>query len=148
MKVKIIAKKHNIKKLEDYLIRGGFEISDDATFTLIEENITLDSIIGRKEGSYFYIYTVDIIFFESFGHEIYVETKDNRYRVKEKLYELEEILNKKDFFRINQSMIVNKKSIKKITPSIGTKFKLTMINNTVLEVTRNYYYKFKEFLNI
>ena len=148
MKVKIISKIENVKKLEDYLIKGGFEISDDAPFTLIEENITIDNIIGRKDGSYYYISTIDVIFFESFGHEIYVETKDDRYRVKEKLYELEEILDKKDFFRINHSTIINKRSIKKITPSIGTKFRLTMVNNTILDVTRNYYYKFKEFLNI
>lgn len=148
MKVKIIAKKDKIKQLEASLIKGGFEIADEAPFTLIEENITVDTIIGKKDGSYFYISTKDIIFFESFGHEIYVETKDNRYRVKEKLYELEEILDNSLFFRINQSMIINKKAIKRITPSIGTKFKLSMINSITLEVTRNYYYKFKEFINI
>lgn len=49
-------------------------------------------------------------------------------------------------------MIINKKAIKKITPSIGSKFTLTMINKKILDVTsdvtRKYYFKFKEFLNI
>ena len=50
---------------------------------------------------------------------VYAKTKDGSYRLKARLYELEERLNKKMFIRISNSEIINLKEVKKFDLSFS-----------------------------
>ena len=57
-------------------------------------------------------------------------------------------LSSDDFIRISNSVIIARKSIKKIKPSLSCKYLLTLEDNSIIDVTRTYYYKFKDFFDI
>ena len=46
--------------------------------------------------------------------KVFARENDNKYLIKKRLYELEEILNPDKFVRISNSEIVNMKKVKKI----------------------------------
>ena len=64
------------------------------------------------------------------------------------MYSLEKELAGKGFFRVSNSCIVSLKKIKRIKPSITMKFVLEMTDGSLVDVTRGYYYSFKEKLGI
>ncbi|ERJ11973.1 LytTR family DNA-binding domain-containing protein [Haloplasma contractile] len=148
MKVKIICRKENYDHYEKMLTVGGFTISEDAALIFKEENYQQDSIAGMYNNRYELIHYPDIVYIESFGHDIMLHTRDKEYSIKEKLYEIEGLFENKGFVRINRSCVVNKKQIKEIIPTFNTKFILTMRNNQKVEVTRSYYTKFKEYIGL
>ena len=72
----------------------------------------------------------------------------DEYKITERLRRLEEILDPKEFIRISNSVIVSANHIKSIKPTLGQKFVLTMSDSSKVDVTRTYYYIFKEFFGI
>ncbi|QVK19117.1 LytTR family transcriptional regulator DNA-binding domain-containing protein [Mycoplasmatota bacterium] len=146
MKVKVICKKEKYSLYVEMLEKGGFTVSDEANLILKEHNFKTDSIVGKYNNRYEIIHYSDIIYVESFGHDINLHTLDKIYSIKEKLYEIEGIYQEKGFIRINKSCVVNKHQIKEIRPRFNTKLELLMNNKQKLEVTRSYYHQFKEFI--
>jgi len=128
------------------LEQGGFIISDEADLVLKELNSSIDIIVGKYHDRYELIPYQAIVYVESFGHDVICHTLEKEYEIKEKLYEIEGLFEDKGFIRINKSCIINKWQIKEIRPSFNMKFILIMKNHHKLEVTRSYYYKFKEFI--
>ena len=63
-----------------------------------------------KDRSEYFLDVASILFFETDGEKIFGHTKDEAYEVKQKLYELEELLPIA-FCRISKSTIVNAKQI-------------------------------------
>ena len=146
MKVKIVCREERYKMYEEMLVKGGFIISNDASLLFKEEDLEPNQIIGKYNNRYEMIKLEDIIYIESYGHDIILHTLNREYTIKEKLYEIEGMYEKRGFIRINKSIVVNKDQIQSIKPSINTKFTLLMNNHSKLIVTRSYYYKFKKFI--
>ena len=92
--------------------------------------------------------TSEISHIESFGHEVIAYTNDGAFKVNERLKTLAELLDSETFIRISNSVIISVDFIKSIRPSFAQKFIVTMRNGAVVDVTRTYYYSFKEFLGI
>ncbi len=146
MKVKIICKKENYKLYEQMLTSAGFIVDEDADLIFKEQNFVQETIIGKVNDRYEIIHYSQIIYVESYGHDVYLHTEERDYSIKEKLYEIEGLYEDKGFIRINKSCVVNKYQIKEIRPSFNTKLELIMKNKQKLEVTRSYYNRFKEFI--
>lgn len=89
----------------------------------ISENI--DTIIGAKENTISIIDVQDIMCFFSKEQGIYCKTKNGEYKIKKKLYELEENLDKNYFIRISNSCIVNIKYVES--------FDLSKIGNIIIK---------------
>lgn len=105
------------------------------------------SIVGKREESYEVLKHREIIYFEASGNNVYSKTVKGIYKVKEKLYEIEERLEDEGFIRISKSCIVNLVNVKEIVPWLGSKLLLKFEGSEVeQEVTRSYVKKFKEFL--
>lgn len=81
----------------------------------------IDTIIGIKDNEIYIINIYNIIKFYSKDQNNYCATTEGEFRIKKRLYELEEILDKDNFIRISNSCIVNVKFIKN--------FDLTLIGN-------------------
>lgn len=73
---------------------------------------------------------------------------NEKYSIKMKLYEIEELLADKPFIRVSKFAMVNVNQIDYIKPALNSKLLLLMKNGDELEVNRRYYKSFKKTLNI
>lgn len=71
----------------------------------------VDTILGRRNNEISIIKVNDIISFYSIDSKTYCKTNKGNYIIKQKLYELEETLPRKDFIRISNSIITNIKYV-------------------------------------
>ncbi len=90
-----------------------------------------------------------ILFIESFRDEIDMHLVGKRIeKVKQPLYQLENMLTNYRFARIAKSYIVNIRKIKYIRLSLNAKLNLELTDGTHLYVSRNYAKSFKRILGI
>lgn len=149
IKVKLNVNQDNYQEYRERLEKAGFEVSEDAKLVLYEENYSMKTISGKKEDSIYFIDVNDIVYIQSYGHDIFAKTKDGEeYKIKENLTRLELYLDENLFIRISGSIIINIKCIKKVTPQLGLKFRVLLTNGEKVFVNRNYYYRFVEKFNI
>lgn len=150
MKIKLNITDGDYEKIESELHQHGIETDDSADLVLSKVNGFAEKLIvkDKQTNERVIVDCNDIVYIESFGHQIIVHTVNNEYYANERLYKLSEQLNKQDFLRVSVSVIVAKSKIKKITPTLSMKFVLTLTENSVVDVTRSYYHAFKEAFNI
>ena len=148
MKIKLRLNQSTKESIIDELEEKSIEITDDASLILTEEDYTGDSIECRDEEGIVILDTEDICYMESVGHDVYVNTLDKRYKTKYRIYQLEKMLPSDDFIRISNAVIIKKNAISHIKPALSCKFYITLKNGDMVDVTRTYYYKFKEFYGI
>lgn len=79
---------------------------------------SIQQIIAMQNNDIFIINISDIILFFSEEKNNFCKTKDGVYKIKEKLYYLEEILSTRDFIRISNSAIININHVKCFNTSI------------------------------
>lgn len=144
MDIKLSVSEEHYAQLEQLLISLGFTISDDADFILQERARGISFLNARRGGEVCRIRTEEIVCIESFGKAVVLRTMDGEYEISERLKELEALLDADKFMRISNSVIIAKNSVAKIKPTFSTKFILTLKNGVSVDVTRSYYYKFRE----
>ena len=97
-----------------------------------------------KDRSEYFVNVSEILLFETDGEKIYGHTREDAYEVRQKLYELEEILPI-TFCRISKSTIVNAKQIYSIEKSFsGTSTVNFYQTHKQVHVSRHYYQLLKE----
>lgn len=77
-----------------------------------------NQLIGYINNEIYFIELKDVICFFSKDKYVFARTKDNSYKIKYKLYELNEIFEQKDFIRISNSCIININKIECFDTSI------------------------------
>ncbi|WP_099187477.1 LytTR family DNA-binding domain-containing protein [Tepidibacter mesophilus] len=159
-------KKIKISNKSDILIvEKGYDL-DDGKIGIVFELSTinnlihfLDSFLGQQENKrvitgkcevgYEVINYNQISYFEGSGNDVFCVVGDKQYKVKEKLYELEEKLRDHGFIRISKSFIVNIIKIDQIQPWFNGKLLLKMKDTSLtIYVTRKYLREFKIFLGL
>lgn len=150
MKIKLNIPDGDYEKIESELHQHGIETDDSADLILSKVNGFAKKLILKDKVSNERVIVDcnDIVYIESLGHQIIVHTIENEYYANERLYKLFEQLDKTEFLRVSVSVIVAKNKIKKIMPTLSMKFTLIMAEKSVVDVTRSYYYAFKETFNI
>ena len=149
MKIRLMPEDENTDELRQRLENAGFEISDDGEYILSRADQRSGLLTVRdKDGARIVIAEDNVIYIESYGHDVEVHATDGTYFSAERLYRLSEILNRQKFIRVSNSAIISKAHVVKIRPSFSMKFVLTMSDGTLIDVTRSYYYSFKEFFGI
>lgn len=147
MKIKILCDKDNYNKYIEEINEGQIEITEsEADLLLIEKDYKDKNIIGKKDGEYKIISPLDILYIESYGNVVLCKTITDEYEIREKLYEVENKFYLDGYVRVNKSYVVNKNYIESIKPTINLKLILTMKDKSKIDVTRSYYYKFKEYI--
>jgi len=111
------------------------------------ENYSL-SISASDEGETVKVVLDDIFYIESVDKRTFIYTKDKVLSTDKRLYELEEILDKKDFFRCSKSVILNINKVIKLKPEISRNILATLINNEVVVVSRRYAHDLKEMIGV
>ena len=150
MKIRLAISDENMEEIKAVLESKGIEINDDAEYILIEKDRTVGHISVKKpdNGDKVFISVDDIMYIESYGHQIEITTKDGMFLGRDPLYQLEGLLDKKQFTRVSKSSIIANRHVKRINPSLAMKFILIMSDGRRIEVTRNYYASFKEAFHI
>jgi DNA-binding LytR/AlgR family response regulator len=147
MKIKLNVDPTHYDEIKKILEEKGFELDENASYVLSENKIQYLNVKDEKQNKT-NIAIHDIVYIESYGHELKVYTSNNVYKSNDRLYQVLEKLESHQFIRISNSVIIARNKIKYIKPTFSMKFILTMSNGNQVDVTRTYYYMFKEEFNI
>lgn len=150
MKIKLEINNERYAEIKSELEKRGIEIDDAANLVLSETNSFIDHLTVREKGTNTRIIlsVEDIVCIESFGHSVEVQTQDALYQATDRLYRIVSLLDPTKFLRISNSVIIARNKVKRITPTLSSKFILTMTNGKSVDVTRSYYYIFREYFGI
>ena len=150
MEIKLAVSNERYEEIKNALLDRGITVSDSVELVLYEADRYTDNLIvkGQEDSARYVVPASEIIIIESFGHTVEVHTKSGTYRSCDRLYQLANLLDPDKFLRISNSVIIAKDKVKQITPSLSMKFSLTMENGKKVDVTRSYYYIFKEAFGI
>ena len=149
MKIRLSVSKDKYEEVREFLESHGIEISDDSEYLITELSGYPDYLSVRNDKREKLNLAVDeVIFIEAFGKDIEVHTLRETYFAQDRIYELELLLDPKEFIRVSKSVIISRRHVKKIRPSLSMKFVLTMTDGTLVDVTRSYYNDFRRFFGI
>lgn len=99
-------------------------------------NETLSQVVGIQNNDLYIIKTSNIIEFFSEEKNNYCRTKDGTFRIKEKMYYLEESLPSKEFIRISNSAIININHVKCFNTSIIGRIQVKFKDGTTEDVSK------------
>lgn len=103
---------------------------------------------GFKDDEMYLLNQVNIETIYTEDGKVFASENGNKYLIRKRLYELEEILNPDNFVRISNSEIVNMKKVKKINLKLTGTIILYFTNDNKTYVSRRYLKKIKEYLGV
>ena len=150
MKIKLDVSGEHYEEVKTILAGCGIEIDDDADFVLSENNKYPDRLLVKDtlSNERLVLPVEDIVLIETFRHTVEVNTQNKTYQALDRLYKVLNLLDPEKFLRISNSVVIAKDKVKSISPTLSMKFILTMTNGKKVDVTRSYYYIFKEYFDI
>ena len=149
MKFRISVSKEKYDSVKEYMTDHGVELDEDAEFLITESAAYPEFLSVRNDKKdRMRLSTGDVVFIEAFGKEIEIHTLQETFYSTDRMYQLETSLNPQEFLRVSKSVIIAKKHVKKIRPTLSMKYILTMSNGTLVDVTRSYYNDFRRFFHI
>ncbi len=95
-------------------------------------------ISGKKDGTICEIPISDIFYFESVDNRSFAYTASDNYEINMRIYELEEMLGKDSFVRVQKGMILNLLKIKSIKPGLSGRYVALLKNREEVIISRNY----------
>ena len=95
-----------------------------------------------------FVELADVLYFESVDNRVFLYTTNAVMEVKERLYELEDMLPQEDFFRISKAQIVNIQQIKVLSPGFNRTLLATMTNGEQVYISRKYATDLRKLLSI
>lgn len=145
MKITILEKQPDEE--DEIIVKCSF-LDEDLTLLLNQLKNGSSKLNFNKDGKIILVEKKDILFFESVDDKVFAYTLEDALETKFKLYELEQILPTKTFFRANKAVIVNINKIKSLSPAFGGRFEAVLKNGYKVIISRNYVPKLKELLGL
>ena len=123
---------------------------NDKIIKLIEnlQNKEMEELNGFKNDEMYLLNQNNIETIYTEDGKVFARENGNKYLIKKRLYELEEILNPDKFVRISNSEIVNMKKVQKMNFKFSGTIILYFTNEEKTYVSRRYLKKIKEYLGI
>lgn len=90
----------------------------------------------------------EVFYFEYVDQKVFVYCKTKVYEIRNKLYEIEEMLSDKDFIRVSKSSILNLNKISSLSPGFGGRFEALLKNGEKIIISRQYVNALKEALGL
>ncbi len=91
-----------------------------------------------QDGKRFEVPVVDLFYAESVDDRLFLYTAADSYEIRMKLYELEDLLKNRCFFRVSKSMIVNLMKITSVRPALNGRFSAVLKNGEEIIISRKY----------
>ena len=133
---------------EEELIVKCHAISDDVQRLIQKIKLGDNKIVGYIAGGIHLLDTDAIYYFETVDNKVFAYCEKQVYEVKEKLYELENLLEMTSFMRISKSTILNLNKVKSLSPAFGGRFEATLDNGERMIISRQYVPVLKERLGL
>ena len=106
---------------------------------ILEQTQSPVKLTFYKDNQAFYFPMGDVLFFETEGEHIYAHTSDDAFRIKYRLYELEELLPR-NFIRTSKSAIVNTRKIYSVTRNLTASSLIKFAGSHKQIYVSRYYY--------
>ena len=149
MKIRISVSDEKHDAVKAYLEARGIEISDDSEYLLTEfSGFPAFLSVRNERKERLNLAVSEVMFIEAFGKDVEVHTVRETYLARDRMYQMELLLDPKEFLRVSKSVIIAGRHVKKIRPTLSMKYILTMTDGTLIDVTRSYYNDFRRFFNI
>ena len=110
-------------------------------------NTTPTQIVATEDNKIYFVDLDKVICFFSKDKYNYAKTKEGIYKIKYKLYELEEIFKSRDFMRISNSCIINIKQVECFDTSILGTVIVKLKDNTQEKVSKRNFMQIKKLLD-
>lgn len=118
------------------------EISEIVSFVKSRQGV----LSGKKDGNIWEISILDVFYFEAVDNRSFIYTESDSFEINMRIYELEEMLNKCSFVRVQKGMIVNLMKIKSIKPGLSGRYVASLKNGEEVIISRSYVPTLKEAL--
>ncbi len=129
----------------EVIIRGDVTSDEVASLLQLLKKRNSGKLILYKEEEQCIVDANEIVFVEVSGSKVYAHTKQETYEVKQKLYELKELLSAYAFAQINKSVIVNINCVKSIQAEFSGNYRIKLKNRKEsLTISRKYFKEFKD----
>lgn len=149
MKIRISVSDENYDLVKQYLAGHGIEIDDDGEYMITETEKGQTFLAVRNEKKEKLNLAADeVIYVEAFGKDVEIHTMQGIFYSLDRMYQLESVLDTREFLRVSKSVIISGKHVKKIRASLSMKYVLTLSDGTLVDVTRSYYSDFRRFFNL
>ncbi len=149
MKIKISNELLNDDNLLNELKKNNIEIDELSPYEIISTTFdNYKTIKGEVAEGLVILDFKEIEYFEAIKNEVFAIKDNEKYKIKYKLYQVEEMYEDKGFIRVSKSFVVNVRKIQSIKRYISSKYILYMNNKEELDVNRSYYKIFKERLGL
>ena len=107
---------------------------------VLEQSPSCSKMIFYKQNQEFYFPINNVLFFETDGEHLYAHTVNDDYRVKYRLYELDDILPR-NFVRASKSTIINIIQVYSITRNLTASSLVKFVNSHKNVYVSRFYYK-------
>ncbi|MCT4396996.1 LytTR family DNA-binding domain-containing protein [Periweissella beninensis] len=116
----------------------------DNLFEQIRSVVDHSNFYVKKNDEYVSVSTLDIERIYTERNSIFCEVNGERFKIRERIYEMLNLLPKDIFIQISQSEIVNRKYIKKFCLSPDGLYEVILKNETKTYASRRFMYKIKK----
>ena len=130
---------------EDEIIIRCSNISEDVRqVQAYIQSLATSKLTFYKGNQEFYLTLDEVLFFETEGEQVYAHTESDAFRVRHRLYELEEMLSR-PFVRVAKGTIVNTARIYAIHRNLTASSQIQFVGtHKHVYVSRHYYKALKE----
>lgn len=143
MELKVIRIPENETEiLEIRCHRISDEINEIVSFVKSRNGV----ISGKKDGNICEISVSDVFYIEAVDNRSFIYTASDNYEINMRIYELEELLNKGSFVRVQKGMILNLMKIKSIKPGLSGRYIALLKNGEEVIISRSYVPVFRKTL--
>ena len=105
-------------------------------------------LTGTKDGAVEIIDEVSVIRFYTEDGRVWAQTKDGKYAIKPRLYELEERLDSTRFVRISSGEIINLKKVKRFDLNLAGTVRVIFSDGGSTYASRRYVAKLRKILGM
>ena len=103
---------------------------------------------ATSEGNTYNVQIDEILYIESVDKKTFLYTTGHVLQTEKRLYELEELLDEKTFFRASKSVIVNLNKITKLKPEVTRNILATLTNGEVIVISSRNVKALKELIGV
>lgn len=133
---------------EDEIIVKCSQI-DDALMKMLNQFKQGDMRLNvYRDGQIHRISPEEVYYFESVDQKVFAYCEKDVFEMKNRLYELEELLPARDFLRSSKAAILNLNKIKSLAPAFGGRFEALLKNGERVIISRQYVPNLKEKLGL
>ncbi len=115
---------------------------------LIQRLLEADGLIGYRDGEIVPISMGSLLRVYTEDQKVFAQTADGIYQLRQRMYVLEELLDRSVFLRISNAEIVNSRAILRLDLSISGTIGVELLGGIRTFASRRYVKKIREFFRV